>query len=151
MSSTSTIAAAIAVEGLLLQIGDGGSPEQYQTIANVEDWDETNKSDVVDVTNVGDEFRRRIATLLDMGPMKFKIFWVMTEATHWNEPGAVDGIRYIWRHRILAAWRVIYPNGLQSSDSFLAYVTNFHITGKVGGVFEAEVELNPNDGAPSLC
>lgn len=150
MPGTSTIADAIAVEGLLLQLGDGDSPEDYTTIANVQDWTEPLKADTVDVTNVTMKWRARIATLLDMGTMKFKIFWVMTETTHWNEPGAVNGLRYMFTNRILGAWRIVYPNGLQSADTFDAYVTSFNVTGKVGGVFEAEIDL-ANSGEPTLC
>jgi len=151
--TTSPIASAIAVEGLLLQAGDGSSPQNFYTLANVQDWNEPNKTETVDVTNVGDEFRRRIATLLDMGQAKFKIFWVMTETTHYNQtnaPPECDGIRYLWRHRVLTTFRIVYPDGSQSADMFDAYVTGFEITGKVGGVFEASIELSPNDGSPTL-
>lgn len=150
MPSTSPIASAIAVEGLLIQVGDGNSPEDYQTIANATDWEEPVITETVDVTNVGDSWRRRIATLHDMGKIKFKIFWVMTETTHWNQPGSWDGLRYLMINNILASWRVVYPNGLQSADIFPAYVTSFQVTGQVGNVFTADIELS-NDGAPTLC
>lgn len=151
MPGTSAIANSVAVEGLLLQLGNGASPEDFETIANVEDWNEPLKADTVDVTNVTNKWRARISTLLDMGSIKFKIFWVMTEGTHWNEPGAVNGLRYMFTNRILGAWRVVYPNGLQSADIFDAYVTGFAVTGKVGGVFEAEIDL-ANSGEPQqIC
>jgi hypothetical protein len=41
-----------------------------------------------------------------------------------------------------------YPDG-QSTDAFPAYVTGFHVTGKVGDVWRADVELS-NSGAPTL-
>lgn len=149
-TTTSLIAEAIAVEGLLLQVGDGQSPQVFNTVCNVSDYTEPLTADVVDVTNVGDHWRRRISTLLDMGKIKFKIFWVMTEPTHENDVTAnVQGLRYIFTNNILADWQVIYPDGNSSQDSFPAYVTSFSITGKVGGVFEAEIELS-NSGAPTL-
>ena len=150
--STSAVAAAVAVEGLLLQYGNGASPQVYNTLCNVQDWNEPNKAETVDVTNVGDQYRRRISTVLDIGICKAKIFWVMTEPTHEDSVNAgVQGIRYIMLNRLLIQWKVVYPNTTQSVDSFLAYVTGFAITGKVGGVFEAEIEFSPNDGAPSLA
>jgi hypothetical protein len=148
MPTTSPLAAGIAVEGLLLQLGNGASPEVYTTIANVQDWNEPLKADTADVTNVGDAWRRRIATLLDMGAMKFKVFWVMAETTHWNQ--GVTGLRYLLTNRILGNWQIVYPNAQASTDVFTAYVTGFSVTGKVGGVFEAEVELS-NNGQPVLC
>ncbi len=148
---TSQLGAAIAVEGLLLQLGNGASPQVFNTISNVKDWSEPNISETTDVTNVGDEFRRRIATLLDLGKVTFKIFWVMTEPTHFNGISAgITGIRYMWRHRTLGAWQAVYPNGVQSVDQFLAYVTSFKVTGKVGDTFEADIELSTNDPAPLL-
>lgn len=151
--TTSPIAAAIAVEGTLLQLGDGESPENFYTVANVEDWNEPNKTETVDVTNVGNLFRARMATLLDMGQAKFKIFWVMTETTHYNDtnaPPQANGLRYMWRNRILGTWQIVYPDGFDSADVFDAYVTSFSITGATGKVFEAEIELSPNDQNPTL-
>ena len=150
MPATSTIGAAIAVEGMLLQVGNGGSPQVYNTIANVADWNLPTVAETTDTTNVSDAWLRRITTLLDMGKIKFKIFWIMTEPTHSNiVRSGIQGIRNIMTNRILASWQVVYPDGLQSVDNFPAYVTGFTVTGKVGSVFEAEVELS-NNGQPTL-
>ncbi len=148
--STSPIASAIAVEGLLIQLGDTGSPQVFNTIANVSDWAEPVISDTVDVTNVGDSWRRRIATLHDMGKIKFTVFWVMLDETHENAiTGAIRGLRYMLINNILGSWKIVYPDGATSTDTFPAYVTSFSVTGKVGDVFKADVELS-NDGAPTL-
>ncbi len=149
-TTTSLIAAAIAVEGMLLQVGDAGSPQIFNTVCNVTDYTEPLTADVVDITNVGDHWRRRISTLLDMGKIKFKIFWVMTEPTHQNlVDGAIQGLRYIFTNNILADWQIVYPDGENSMDQFPAYVTSFSISGKTGNVFEAEIELS-NSGEPTL-
>jgi hypothetical protein len=153
-TSTSAVAAAIAVEGMVLQIGNGASPQVYNSICNVQDWAEPDTSEVVDITNVGDSYRRRIPTLLDLGKMKFKIFWVMTEPTHANSiNGGISGLRYLWRNQILTSFQVVYPitATLQAVDQFVGYVTGFSISGKVGGVFEAEIEFTANTGNPVLA
>lgn len=151
-TSTSTIAAAIAVEGVVLQMGNGASPQAWTSLCNLQDWNEPNQAETVDVTNVGDKWRRRISTLLDMGKMKAKVFWVMTEPTHENSVNAgVSGLRYLMIQQILTVFQVVYPNSVQSIDQFAAYVTGFQITGKVGGVFEAEVEFTANTGNPVLA
>lgn len=150
-TSTSAIAASIAIEGMALQIATSSSPPVFNSVANVQDWNEPNKSETVDVTNVGDKYRRRIATLLDLGICKAKIFWVMTEPTHENAiAAAIHGLRYIWQQQELTLFQVVYPMTAQPVDRFYAYVTGFQITGKVGNVFEAEIEFSPNDGAPLL-
>ena len=151
-TSTSLVASAIAVEGMVLQISNGASPAVFNSICNVQDWNEPDTSETVDVTNVGDKWRRRISTLLDMGKMKAKIFWVMTEPSHQNAVNAgIQGLRYIYSQQLLVQFQVVYPNQNQSIDRFYAYVTGFQITGKVGGVFEAEIEFTANDGNPMLA
>jgi hypothetical protein len=150
MPVTSLIAPAIAVEGLLIQLGNGASPEVYTTIANATDFTLPLINETVDVTNVGMSWRARIPTLSDMGKISFKIFWVMTEPTHENAvTGSVNGLRYMYFNKVLGQWNIIYPDA--SIDNFAAYVTSFSITGKVGGVFEATIELSNSGATPTLC
>src|SRR6185436_13853232 len=152
MAATSPIASAIAVEGLLLQVGNNSSPDTMQTIANVTDVALPVMSEVVDVTNVSDAWRRRFPTLHDMGKISFKIFWVMEEVTHRNSANGGNvgaGLRYLLINNLKRDYQLVYPDGNNSTDAFPAYVTSFAITGKVAGVFEAAIELS-NDGAPSL-
>lgn len=152
--STSAIAAAIAVEGLQLLMGNGASPQVFTAVANVSDFTEPITAQTQDVTNVSMKWKSYIATLLDMGKVKFKVFWVMTEPTHQNAvDGAVRGLRYVMTERILADWQIAYPDGEDSADTFSAYVTGFNIQGKVGGVFEADVELSQSSlfAEPELC
>jgi Lambda phage tail tube protein, TTP len=146
MPSTSSLGPAYAVEGLLLQVAPDSTSTSFITIANVTDVTLPLAATTVDVTNVGDTWRRRITTLLDMGKITCKIFWMMTDPSHENVAG---GLRYIFVNRILAAFQFVYPDGLDSTDAFDAYVSGFNITGKVGGVFEATVEFS-NSGAPTL-
>lgn len=150
MPSTSAVAAAVAVEGFILSMGNGASPEVFTQICNISDFTLPVKSDTVEVTNVGDKWKRRIATLMDMGTMTFKVFWVMTEPTHMNLiSGAVHGIRYNMINQIQANFKAVYNDGFTSTDIFPAFVTQFAINGKVGGVFEATMDLS-NNGAPTL-
>lgn len=152
MAITSPIGPAIAVEGLLLQISNSSSPEVFQTIANATDLTLPIMTDTVEVTNVGDSWKRHFPTLHDMGKIAFKIFWVMEEVTHRNSAngGSVGaGLRYLLITSQIRDYQFIYPDGNQSTDAFPAYVTSFSITGKTGGVFEASIELS-NSGAPSL-
>lgn len=150
MPTTSVLGSATAVEGLLIQVGDGASPQVFTTIANVTDFSEPVKADTVEVTNVGDHWKRRITTLLDMGSISFNIFWMMLDATQDNVgTGPAGGLRYLMINSILADWQVVYPDGSQSTDAFAAYVVSFSITGKTGDVFRAAITL-ANDGSPTL-
>lgn len=152
MAATSPIASALAVSGVLLQVGNNSSPETMQTIANVTDLALPLAADVVDVTNVSDAWHRRFPTLLDMGKISCKIFWIMEEVTHRNSAngGVVGaGLRYLFVQRLKRDFQFVYSDGNNSTDAFAAYVTSFSISGKVGGVWEASVEFS-NDGAPSI-
>ncbi len=157
MPSTSPIAAAIAVQGLTLAVSNSSSsPDVFTTIANITDVSIPTKAETQDITNVGDLWRRRIATLLDIGEITFTIFWVMEETTHRNSAGGgavATGLRYLLVGRvsnqpILRDWQVTYPDGNAGSvDSFPAYVTSFAVTAKVGDVFRAQVTLSSSGAA----
>lgn len=152
MASTSAIGPGQTTSGLLLQIGNAQSPETFQTIANAFGLTLPVIADVEDVTNFGDLWHRRIPTLLDMGKIQFKIYWIMEEPTHRNSAGGGSvgaGLRYLLINQLLRDFKMVYPDGNSSTDAFPAYVTMFSITGAIGKVFEASIELS-NSGAPSL-
>lgn len=157
MAGTSPIAAGLAISGLQISVGTSASPDSFAVIANVQDWNMASKSTVVMVTNVSDTYVRRFPTLLDPGAPSFKIFYLPDEVTHRNaaDAGSVPaGLRYLWINKALRDWKVSYPadaNGNTPVDAFKAYVTDFGITGKTGGVFEAQITLGISDSAPSLA
>lgn len=152
MACSSPIAAAQTVTGSFFQVGNNGSPDVMQTIANVTEFSLPVMTDVVEVTAICDQWKRRIPTLNDMGKITLKIFWIMEEVTHRNSlnGGSVGaGLRYLLINRLLRNFQILYPDGNSSTDAFPAYTTSFAITAKVGNVFDASVELS-NSGAPSL-
>jgi len=150
-SQTSGVGAGLSFTGFQLQAGNGSSPETFTTICNVSDFTMPLKAETADVTNAGDLWRRRISTLLDMGTIKFKIFYMPKEATHQNSTsGVIRGLRLLMINQTLVNWKAIYPDqAVASTDYFAAYVTGFNETGKVGDVFTADIELS-NNGAPTL-
>lgn len=148
--STSALGAGLSTQGLQIQVGFG-SPPTYTTIVNATDFTMPIVAELADVTNVGNLWRSRISTLLDMGKMQFKVFWMMTEPTHENAvTGAIYGLRYLLVNRLLAAWKVIYPDGFNSTDFFVAFVTKFEINARVGGAIEATIELTNSSIGGSL-
>src|SRR5579871_752843 len=156
MPSTSPIAASLPVAGLTISVGTAGSPESFSVIANVQDYNQAMKQTVVMVTNVGDTYVRRQPTLLDPGVPTFKIFWIPEETSHRNSAGGgsvAAGLRYLLINKLLRDYQIGYPadpNGNTETDAYKAFVTDFQVTGKVGGVFEAQVTLGINDQAPSF-
>ena len=152
-SGTSAIADHISVSGLLLCVSNvGTSPDAFFTVANVSDLTLPLAATEVLVTNVSDTWVRRIPTLLDMGKVNFKIFWVMEEPTHRNSVGGggtAEGLRYLFINKLLRDWQAIYPDGNSSTDAFSGYVTGFNIAAKVGNVFDASVGIGTT-GIPSM-
>ncbi len=156
MPSTSPIAASLPVAGLTISVSTSGSPESFSVIANVQDYAQAMKSTVVMVTNVGDNYVRRQPTLIDPGVPTFKVFWIPEETSHRNSAGGgsvAAGLRYLMLQKLLRDWQIGYPadaNGNTATDAFKAFVTDFAITAKVGGVFEAQITLGISDQAPSF-
>lgn len=152
-AGTSAIADHISVAGMLLNVSNSGSsPDSFFTVCNISDFTLPLAATEVLVTNVSDTWVRRVPTLLDMGKVTLKVFWVMEEQTHRNSAGGggtATGMRYLFANKLLRDWQAIYPDGNNSTDSFQAYVGTFSITAKVGGVFEASVGL-ATTGIPQL-
>jgi hypothetical protein len=142
----------LSVSGLLLGVGTGVSPETMNAVANVEDLTIPMAATEVLVTNVSDTWVRRVPTLLDMGKVSFKVWWVPSEVTHRNSQGGgnvSDGLRYLFINKLLRDWNAQYPDADQSTDAFSGYVTGFNLTGKVGAAFEATIGIGTT-GIPSL-
>lgn len=156
-ASTSPLGSSLEIAGTLLQVGNAQSPEAFSFIANVDNFKVPAKSDVVMVTNIGDNWKRRRPTLLDVGIITFAMFWIPKDPSQANDVGilpAASGLRYLWIQRLLRDWQVVYPDGatilLSSTDQYSAYVTAFQITIKTGDVFHADSELS-TDGPATLC
>jgi hypothetical protein len=148
MPSTSTFGAQLGTQGVLIQ-ANIGSPAGFATIANATDWAMPMKSNTVETTNFGDAWIRRFPTLLDMGNITFKVYFIPLEPTHNNTiASTTTGLRYLLINKILTTFKIVYPDGSNTSDVFPAYVTDMAIDGKVGDVFHGSITLS-NNGAPT--
>lgn len=137
---------SVPVQGLLIQMGNGSSPETFTTVANISKMTEPFKAKVVDVTNVSNIWMQQIPTTLAIGDLALDLFWVMEDPTLNN---SVLGLRYAFANKVLKDVRIIYPDGNLSTDAFQAYVTQYSVTGAVNGVFTASIILS-GTGTPSL-
>lgn len=150
-SETSVQGSGLATIGLQICISANTSPAAFYVVLNATDYKSSMKSDIVDTTNYGDLFHRRIITLLDYGPVSFKVMYIPTEPTHHNGvDGTAYGLRYLQINRLLCEIEIIYPDGDGSTDAFSGYVAKFDVTGAIGKTFEADVEIVNSSGSPSL-
>src|SRR5690348_6479592 len=140
-------ATEIAVQGVLLQFGNGASPETFETIANIEKFSWPMKARVVDTSNVSDQYQRQLPTLIETGTVTMDVFWRMGDDSH-------NQLRNLLISRVAGQpvkrdFQIVYPDG-SSVDVFSAYVTSFQITGQVAQVFKATITLSAT-GAPFLA
>ena len=144
---TSTYGPSIGVLGTILYIGT--SSPATTAVVNVTDFALPAIAETQDVTNIGDLWRRRFPTLLDLGKISFSIYWAQEEPTHMN---VATGLRGLWINQTLAYFKVVYGAGGQPgtpTDAFSGYVTSFSVDGKTGKVWTAKIEIS-SSGIPQL-
>lgn len=102
---------AIIGTGVLIQAGDGGSPETYRTVAEIVTLTppafSRNEQDV-STHNVGVE--EKLLGMLRQGQVSATVNWVPTDPTHSSDTdGLLDDILANRKRN----WRILYPpNGL---------------------------------------
>lgn len=137
---------AVPSHGTQLQIGDGGSPETFTTIAEVLDISgpsvEVDTEDVTSHDSGG--WREHIATLVDAGEVEFEINFIPGNATH----GPTAGLWQKLVNRAKGNYKLIFPTTPVTTCQFSAYVTNFELEAPVAGVLRASVTLRVI-GAPT--
>lgn len=137
---------SVSVQGVVLQVGNGSSPETFQTIVNISKFTFPTKAKVVDVTNVSNIWKQQIPTLLEIGDLTCEVFWVMEDPTLNSQVG---GLRYLFANKLKRDFQITYNDGNNSTDAFQAYVTTYQITGQVADVFKAQITLS-GTGQPQL-
>lgn len=141
--------AAIGAFGIQLQIGNGGGPEVFTTIAELRDIDGPDMSmDTIDVSNQSSPgaWREKIAGLLDAGDITFDIAFVPTNATHNFSAGLLRDMT----NRTRRNFRLVFPNAGATTWTIPAYVTGFSPSGPVEDALTASITLTVA-GQPTLA
>ncbi len=131
---------AIHGHGTLLQIGDGASPENFTTIAEVTDINGPNISvDTVDVTSHSSPgaYKEYIVSLIEPGEVRFTVNFIPTDATH----GLTSGLLKDLQDRTLRNFQLVFPDATSTTYAFSAYVTGFQIKEPTTDVLGADVTL----------
>lgn len=125
---------ALPAINTFLKLGDQGSPENFNTIANVGDITGPGlAAAVVDVTSHSnpDPWRRKITTLLDAGQLSFKLYFIPGDTGH-------KQLLTVFTGRELRDYQMEFPEAVSYPTwSFSAYISKFSITATVAGVIEA--------------
>lgn len=140
---------AVAGIGAQLQIGDGGSPENFTTIAEVKDISgPALAQDTVDVTNHDStgNWEEHIGTILRSGEVTFDINYLPTDSTH----DATDGLLSDKEDQTLRNFQLVFPDGSNTQWDFSALVTGFEPSAPVSDELSASVTLKIS-GQPTLA
>lgn len=140
---------AIDAYGTLLQSGDGGSPENFTTIAEVTDITGPGLvQDPLDVTSHESPgaFREFVGGLLDGGEVTFTINYVPTAATQDASTGLIADMIA----RIVRNFQLVFPDVGATTWSFAALITAFEPAEPVDDRLSAEVTLKVT-GQPTLA
>ena len=126
--------------GTQLQLGDGGSPEAFTTIAEVRSISgPTLTTDILDVTNHDSQggVREFKAGLIDPGELTFDIAFQPGEATH----GAISGLQADQLNRTVRNFKLVFPTGVGVTWAFQGIVTGLPVTFPIDEVITASVTI----------
>jgi hypothetical protein len=136
--------------GFLLQVGDGGGPEAFTTIAEVKDIRGPEiKRDVIDVTNQSSPggFEEIIPSIRRTGNLTFACNFNPTDPTLDQTTGLLADINST--DPLPRNFRLLLNDVDDTMWSFAGYVVGFDQTAPVTGVLEANVTIKIS-GPPVL-
>lgn len=139
---------ALSSFGARLQMGDGGIPETFQTIAEVLDISGPALSlDTEDATSHDSPggWEEVVPTILRSGEVTFTIQYDPSDPTH----NATTGLLSQLRNRALRNFKLVFPDPARTTWRFSAYVTGFQPSAPVAGKLTADVTLKVT-GQPVL-
>ena len=132
--------AAISSFGTLLQIGDGGSPENFTTIAEVRDITGPQRTrNTIDVTNHSSPngYEEFVMAIKRSGQMTFEVnFLGTTNATQ----DASTGLWADYENGTKSNWKMVLPSSY-GTISFAAYVMGIENKAPVDGALTANITL----------
>jgi predicted secreted protein len=106
-----------AGQGTQMEVGDGGSPETFTTIAEITKIQGTGaKTDIIDLTNMDSTgaYREKLATLLDAGEINFDANFIPSNVTQ-------QGLQAKFDARTKSNWKIVLP-GVRGTWSFAAFI-----------------------------
>lgn len=133
---------AIAAFGTQLKIGDGGSPENFTTIAEVTNIDAPELMLAVqDVTSHSSSgaTREKLGTLKELGDIGLALNFIPTNATHSYSNGLIKD----WYNRTKRNFKLVFPDAGGTTWYGPAYVASVKPGAAVDGALVADVTLTP--------
>lgn len=130
---------AVAAYGVLLKLGNAGSPETFTTLAEVKSISGPNMStDVIDVTTHSSAAigagREKLASLIDWGEITFDLNFIPSNAQH-------IAVRKIMEDRSKRNFQIVFPDQASTTWQANCYVTSFECDMPVDDVLGASLTL----------
>lgn len=126
--------------GFLLQKGDGATPENFTTVAEVRDIKGPSiKTDLHEVTNQSSAggYEEHVPTIRRSGTVSFPVNLIPTDPTHNSSTGFIADLN----NKTLRNWKLLDNDGFSSVVTFKGYVVDFEQTMPVAGVLTGEVSI----------
>lgn len=140
---------AVKSFGTFLNIGDGATPENFTTIAEVTSalgFSMSAKQEEVTSHSSGDPWRQFISTLLDGGNIPLDINFVPTESTHSYSSGLLRD----FKNRTRRNFQMVFPDGFNTTWTAPCNVADFKTQAPMDGVLKASITLKVA-GMPTLA
>ncbi len=140
---------ALSSRTAVLKIGDGATPENFTTIAEVKDIKGPGlKLNTEDVTSHDstDGWEEKIATTLAAGNVTFDINLAPASATH----GLTTGLLYDMVNRMRRNFQLVFPNVGATTWTIPAFVAEFSPSNPVKGALTSSITLEIA-GKPTLA
>ena len=131
---------ALEAQGTVIQVGDFGSPEAYQTIPEVKSIaGPDGQASWMDTTDLASTAKEGRPGLKDEGQVRMQINYVPDNTVHTT-------LRNAFSNRTKKAIRIIFTDTAPTTKwDFPAYVTGFQVRAEVDGVLMADVTLRIAD------
>jgi len=139
----------MAAYGTLLSIGDGGTPEAFQAIAEVNSLSGPGLSlDPIEITHheSPDAWKEFVGGLLDGGEITADLNFLPTETTQVGD--AAGSLLYALTTRAVTNFTITWPDTSSTEWAFAALVTAFEPSAPVDDKLGASVTLKLT-GAPT--
>lgn len=137
---------AVPAYGIMLSVCEDANGTNPVPIAELKDINDSYNAQVEDVTThdpLGNRWRKRIVTLLDLG-VELQLNYVGTDPTH----NKSTGLKWIYRQGAERTY-ILTPNDGEEPLTFNAVISNIKGTAPVGGVRGASVTFM-SSGAPDF-
>ena len=127
---------ALEAQGMLIQIGNGASPQVFTTISEIKTFSgPTGSAAVIDVTDLSSTAKEKRMGLADEGQLSFTINYIPDNTQH-------TLLRTRRASRDETDFKMVFTDDSPSTTwSFSAFVTGFAVSGAVDNVVEANVTL----------